>query len=53
MDSDLAKYYQRKVQDGKNKMNVINAVRNKIIKRIFACVRDKRKYEKNYMLTLS
>jgi hypothetical protein len=46
MEGDLAQYYQREVQDGKNRMNVINAVRNKIIKRIFACVRDKRKYKK-------
>lgn len=53
MEGDLAQYYQRKVEEGKNKMNVINAVRNKIIKRIFACVRDKRKYEKNYMLRLA
>ncbi len=58
MEGDLAQYYQRKVQDGKNKMNVINAVRNKIIKRIFACVRDKRNrvagpYEKNYTPVLA
>ncbi len=53
MEGDLAQYYQRKVQEGKNKMNVINAVRNKIIKRIFACVRDKRKYEKNYVPVLA
>lgn len=53
MQGDLAQYYQRKVQEGKNKMNVINAVRNKIIKRIFACVRDDRKYEKNYTLALA
>lgn len=48
----LAEYYQRKVEQGKNKMSVINAIRNKIIHRIFACVRDNRKYEKNYMPAL-
>lgn len=55
MQGDLAQYYQRKVGEGKNKMNVnvINAVRNKVIKRIFACVRDKRKYEKNYTMALA
>ncbi|MBS0000289.1 MAG: IS110 family transposase [Cyclobacteriaceae bacterium] len=47
-DGELKNYYQRKVEEGKNKMTVINAVRNKIIHRIFACVRDQRKYEKNY-----
>lgn len=48
MKGEMADYYQRKVADGKNKMAVINAVRNKIILRIFACVRDGRKYEKTY-----
>jgi transposase len=29
-------------------MNVLNAVKNKIIHRIFACVNQRRLYEKNY-----
>ena len=29
-------------------MLVINAVRNKLITRIFACMRDDRKYQENY-----
>ena len=45
---ELADYYRRKVEQGKNKMSVINAIRNKLIHRVFACVRDNRKYEKNY-----
>ena len=55
---EMADYYHRKVEQalprrGKNKMLVINAVRNKIIHpggepRVFACIRDDRKYEKNY-----
>jgi len=43
---DLHEYYQRKVAEGKNKMNVLNAVKNKIIHRNFACVNQKRLYEK-------
>lgn len=50
---ELRDYYLRKVEEGKNKMAVINAVRNKIIHRIFACVRDQRKYEKNYTHSLA
>ncbi len=50
---ELGDYYHRKVEKGKNKMSVINAVRNKIIHRVFACVRDNRKYEKNYTPTLA
>ena len=49
---EMANYYHRKVEKGKSKMSVINAVRNKIIHRIFACIRDNRKYEKNYSAAL-
>lgn len=49
---EMASYYYRKVEQGKNKMLVLNAVRNKIIHRVFACIRDNRKYEKNYVTTL-
>lgn len=51
-NSDLKAYYQRKVEQNKNKMSVINAVRNKLIWRIFACVRNNRPYQKNYQLAL-
>jgi len=48
-NADLKQFYQRKVlQEKKNKMSVINAVRNKLILRIFACVNQNRPYEKNY-----
>ena len=50
---ELADYYQRKVAQGKAKMAVLNAIRNKIIHRIFACLRDDRKYEKNYIHALA
>ena len=49
---ELRDYYLRKVEEGENKMALVNAVRNKIIHRIFACVRDQRKYEKNYTHSL-
>ncbi len=52
-EGELADYYQRKVAQGKAKMAVLNAVRNKIIHRVFACVRDDRKYEKNYINALA
>jgi len=42
-DPELRDYYQRKVAQGKNKMLVINAVRNKIIHRLCAVI--KRGYE--------
>lgn len=50
---ELRDFYLRKVAEGKNKMSVMNAVRNKIIHRIFACVRDERKYENIYTHVLA
>lgn len=51
---ELKLFYQRKVvQENKNKMSVINAVRNKLILRIFACVNQNRPYEKNYQKSLA
>ena len=45
-NQDMKVYYERKVAEGKNKMLVINAVRNKLVTRIFTCVNQNRKYEK-------
>jgi transposase len=51
---ELKAFYKRKVeQEKKNKMSVINAVRNKLILRIFACVNQNRPYEKNYQRMLA
>jgi transposase len=52
-NDEMRHYYQRKVQDGKNKMCVINAVRNKLISRVFACVNQKRIYQTNYQNALA
>jgi transposase len=49
---ELQVYYQRKVAEGKNKMSVLNAVRNKIIHRICAVVRRGEKYDNSYPLSL-
>ena len=52
-NENLKAYYQRKVEEGKNKMSVINAVRNKLIWRVFACVRNNKLYQKNNQLVLA
>lgn len=53
-NEDLKNFYHRKVNEqNKNKMSVINAVRNKLVLRIFACVNQNRKYEKNYIHALA
>ena len=49
---ELRDYYERKLAQGKNKMSVLNAIRNKIVHRIFAVVRDNTMYQKNYQYSL-
>ena len=48
-NDELKQYYERKVAEGKNKMSVINAVRNKLVHRIFAVLRDDRMFVENYV----
>lgn len=48
---EMRTFYQNKVSEGKNKMSALNAVRNKLLHRAFACVRDKRLYAENYPKT--
>lgn len=42
---DLRTYFQRRVLEGKNKMSVINAVRNKLLHRVLAVVKRGTPYE--------
>jgi transposase len=51
-NNEIKNYYERKVAEGKNKMLVLNAVRNKLIERIFACVKQNRLFINNYQYTL-
>lgn len=46
LDVDLKIYYERKVAEGKNKMSVLNAVKNKLLARVVACVNNEREYVK-------
>jgi len=50
---ELKAFYARKTAEGKNKMSVINAVRNKLISRVFACVNAGRAYQNNYSNALA
>lgn len=42
---ELKKYYDRKVAEGKNKMSVINALRAKIVARMFAVIKRNELYK--------
>jgi len=50
LDNVFRKYYLRKVEEGKNKMSVLNAVRNKMIHTIYALIRKKEAF-KNLQLS--
>ena len=49
MNGELHEYYIRKVAEGKNKMSVLNAVRAKLVYRMFVVIRNEKAYEKNYI----
>ena len=48
VEGELREYYLRKVAEGKNKMLIINALRNKLIHRVYAVVKRGKKYDKNH-----
>lgn len=52
-ENDLRDYYQRKVLAGKNKMLVLNNIRNKIIHRIYAVIKSGKIYDKNHQNSLA
>lgn len=45
---EFKEYYQRKVKEGKNKMSVLNAIRNKLVLRICAVIKNNEMYQTNY-----
>lgn len=47
-NEELKAYYQRKVAEGKSPMSVLNAVRFKLIGRIFSVVKRNEEYQKVY-----
>lgn len=50
---EMKSYYERRVALGKEKMSVVNVVRNKLISRVFVCITQQRPYEKEYKHTLA
>lgn len=47
-DPEMKHYFLRKVAEGKSKMLVINNVRNKLVHRVCACVRENKIFEKRF-----
>ena len=53
MKNEMREYYDRKVAEGKNKMSVINAIRAKLIARMFAVINKNTLYQKNLQLAIA
>lgn len=51
MQNDLQKYYLRKVEEGKNKMSVLNAVRNKLLHIAMALIKNQTYYKNRLELS--
>ena len=51
-NTDLGRYYKRKRESGKKHMSVLNAMRNKLILRAFAVVRNNAMYKRNMNVSL-
>jgi len=49
---ELKQYYHRKLAEGKKSFSVLNAVCNKLISRVFVCIKNQRMYEKIYQQSL-
>lgn len=49
LEGELSAYFIRKAEKGKNKMLILNAIRNKLVHRIFAVVKTGIPYQKNYI----
>ncbi|MDL5514775.1 IS110 family transposase [Arenibacter sp. M-2] len=46
-DPDIKAYFDRKVEEGKNKMLIVNNVRNKLVHRVCAVIKRQQPYVKN------
>ena len=47
-EQEFKMYYLRKADEGKNKMSILNAVKNKILLRVAAVIKNKAPYKNNY-----
>ena len=46
-DPNIKTYFERKVEEGKNKMLIVNNVRNKLVHRVCAVIKRQKPYQKS------
>ncbi|MDX1753737.1 MAG: IS110 family transposase, partial [Salinimicrobium sediminis] len=51
LNNELKSYYHRKIEEGKNKMSVLNAVRNKLIHIAMTLIKNKTYYQNRLVLS--
>lgn len=51
LNNELQEFYHRKIEEGKNKMSVLNAVRNKLLHIAMALVKNKTYYKNRLVLS--
>ncbi|MBA2561407.1 MAG: IS110 family transposase [Chitinophagaceae bacterium] len=49
--SEMKNYFNRKVEEGKHKMSIINAIRNKLVLRAFSVIKNDKPYVENLCKT--
>jgi len=52
-EGELREYYLKKTAEGKNKMSVLNAIRAKLVLRMFAVIKNDKPYQKNYQFSFA
>jgi transposase len=49
MKGEFAQYYQKKIAEGKHVLKALNAIRNKLVLRIAAVIKNQKPYDENYI----
>jgi transposase len=49
-NQEFKNYYNRKKDEGKNSMSILNAIRNKMVLRVAAVIKSKTNYKNNYKI---
>jgi hypothetical protein len=46
----ICPYYQKKIAEGKHVLKALNAIRNKLVLRIAAVIKNQKPYDENYSI---
>ena len=49
MKGEFSVYYRKKIEEGKHTLKALNAIRNKLVLRIAAVIKNQKPYDENYI----